>query len=84
MLNFIPKNIYNRKHENDHDVKNDAYTTIYLVDKILIEHKEKLPQDVINIKCKKMTLHRIVEEQLSFMTCLMQLHMSYVIKKCHM
>jgi hypothetical protein len=42
-----------QKHVNDHDVKNDAYTTIYLVDKILTKHKEKLPQDVINTKCKK-------------------------------
>jgi len=56
---------------NDHDVKNDAYTTIYLVDKILTKHKEKLPQDVINIKCKKMTLHRTLEENSPFVTCLM-------------
>jgi hypothetical protein len=69
---------------NDRDVKDDAYTAIYLVDKILTKHKEKLPQDVINIKCKKMTLHRTLKEKLSFVTCLMQLHMSYAIKKCHM
>jgi hypothetical protein len=73
-----------QKHVNDRDMKNDAYTTIYLVDKILTKLKEKLPQDVINIKCKKMTLHRTLEEKLSFMTCLMQLHVSYAIKKCHM
>jgi len=47
---------------NDRDVKDDAYTTIYLVDNILTKHKEKLPQDVINIKCKKMTLHRTLKD----------------------
>jgi hypothetical protein len=74
-----------QKHVNDCDVKNDAYTTIWLIDNILNEHKEKLPQDIINTKCKKyMTLHKTWEENLSFVTCLMQLHMSYAIEKCHM
>ncbi len=41
-----------QKHVINCEVKNDPYTTIYLVDKILTEHKEKLPQDIINIKCK--------------------------------
>jgi hypothetical protein len=50
---FHTQNIYNRKHVNDRDVKNDAYTTIYLVDKILTKHKENCPKMSLILNAKK-------------------------------
>jgi hypothetical protein len=81
MFKFHTQKHLQQKHANDYVVKNDTYTTIYLVDKILIEHKEKIS---LILNAKIMTLCRTLEEKLSFVTCLMQLHMSYATKKCHM
>jgi hypothetical protein len=40
-VKFHTQKHLHQKHVNDRDVENDVYTTIYLVDKILTEHKEK-------------------------------------------
>jgi hypothetical protein len=42
-----------QKHVNDRDMKNDAYTTIYLVDKILTKHKENCPKMSLILNAKK-------------------------------